>query len=511
MVGLFWVTGLYAQTFSRIYPTYMNNDWGTMQCYDKGIATANLNDSNGLATLLKTDANGNILWSSILKDSLALYTSLDTTSDGGFILGGEINQPLGYNFITKLNACGQIEWSHILTSGYYITLIVQMKDGGYIINIAGYTNNSDLICRLDNNGKPIWSLLFQDAEISNSHDNGAANIVLDADGNFLVTGTNNLDSAIINVFDAKISPAGKLLWIYNYKDKQLRRTYGVTSCPAKDKDFLTLFAFADISNLNSFAVLKQDSNGKEEWLKTWSDTMQGELENMVYNAPDNSYILFEAAPDIPIMGVYYNTEDSAELIKLDSNGNILKRKTYPYQDWIGELVPTYDNQFLIAGNINLPDSTIALHLWKINSELEQDSFDDSDHFVYDYKCKTAITDTVSLVGADTIVIDTNTMTIISDSTVTVRSGIAQTGPLPDSKVSVYPNPTHNTFNIKLQGDNIQQSQISLYDILGHSIASFSTNKNEFTINASDYSMHSGVYILTIRSGNAVLNAKLVVE
>jgi len=78
-------------------------------------------------------------------------------------------------------------------------------------------------------------------------------------------------------------------------------------------------------------------------------------------------------------------------------------------------------------------------------------------------------------------------------------------------IYIYPNPSQNTFNIQIRGNNLQQLEVSLSDILGHSITSFTTGKNEFTINANDYNMRSGAYLLTIHSGSNVFNAKLMVQ
>ena len=77
---------------------------------------------------------------------------------------------------------------------------------------------------------------------------------------------------------------------------------------------------------------------------------------------------------------------------------------------------------------------------------------------------------------------------------------------------IYPNPSHNTFNIQEQNQNSGESEVCLTDIVGHQVARFSIkDKNNFTINAADYSMKSGVYILSIQSGNSIYTGKLVVE
>jgi hypothetical protein len=349
-----------------------------------------------------------------------------------------------------------------------------------------------LFCRLDNNGKPLWSVLLQDAFIGG--------VLVESDGNFLISGINNLDSVFKNIYTTKISPTGKVLWVYNYNNKQGQGAYGIFTCQSKDKSYLS--TFTNEGSIDTIQVLKQDSNGKKLWAKQWGDIANslGDLD-MVYDSIDNSYILFEQAPDT------FNIHDSVKLVKLDSNANVLKTKKYPYDDYDGLLYHTYNNQILIASAINLSATSNTLHLWKINPDLEQDSFDTGDHFTYDYKCHGSIADTISLAGADTIVIDTNTMTIVDDSTITVPNGIAQVKQ-PKGKIALYPNPASTTLTIESASGLIQS--VTIFDMTGREVYSLQNLRSK-SQSVPMNNLPAGIYIVKIGLENGEFTGKFMKE
>jgi len=78
-------------------------------------------------------------------------------------------------------------------------------------------------------------------------------------------------------------------------------------------------------------------------------------------------------------------------------------------------------------------------------------------------------------------------------------------------LSIYPNPSSNTFIISLDTKQ-ENAEIALYNVMGKKLAGFTlTDVQKFTLKASDYSMKSGVYILSVRAGNSIYIGKLVVE
>ena len=72
----------------------------------------------------------------------------------------------------------------------------------------------------------------------------------------------------------------------------------------------------------------------------------------------------------------------------------------------------------------------------------------------------------------------------------------------NSKLVLYPNPTKNLINIKLNDYLIDE--VVLYDISGKKLKSF-TEKN--SIDISNFA--AGIYILKIRSENQVFESKII--
>ena len=347
---------------------------------------------------------------------------------------------------------------------------------------------------------------------------------MEKDGSFLATTShytdgNNTPGGGTRACTIKISSAGKILWQYNYSLKCNELAGATATIKTKDGGYFTGVTINQVSVTTYGAVImKQDSSGNALWARFIGDTtlIEGPAD-MAYDSSDGTYIVLIEEDNINNV-----TLNWTKLVKIDSNANVLKVRDYPNTATDLHIINTYDGNFLISGYENNGNGSTAYHLWKVNSDLEQDSFDMSANFTYDYLCASGMhkSDTISIKNSPIFNIDTIHQETIEDSNQNVYdsipcdlklTGIKEIDPPSNSKISVYPNPSDNTFSIELEGGSFQQSQVNLYDILGHSIASFSTSKNEFTINASDYSMKSGIYILTIRSGNAVLNAKLVME
>jgi len=116
--------------------------------------------------IIKTDANGDTLWSHPFMENNQANTPYCAvqTGDSGFAITGRIYVPgrFANAFILKLDRDGVYEWSHTYGSyGYDIgDFITQMPDKGYIV--AGYFDNGDGLWafRTDSLGVTIWDSTY---------------------------------------------------------------------------------------------------------------------------------------------------------------------------------------------------------------------------------------------------------------------------------------------------------------------------------------------------------------
>ena len=93
---------------------------------------------------------------------------------------------------------------------------------------------------------------------------------------------------------------------------------------------------------------------------------------------------------------------------------------------------------------------------------------------------------------------TNTTINTYDSLYYTSLNNNQTFYLNDLEVNVYPNPTHNQFNVELSNNYFgKEGQIQLFDIYGRQLF-FKTNiTNKTTFNLEELNIPSGTYILKV--------------
>jgi hypothetical protein len=77
------------------------------------------------------------------------------------------------------------------------------------------------------------------------------------------------------------------------------------------------------------------------------------------------------------------------------------------------------------------------------------------------------------------------------------------------QLSIYPNPTKNTFQINLGKNEIENSKIEVFDILGKSLYLMQVASNEIEINLEGYP--NGVYILKFSNNKGVRTNKIIKE
>lgn len=154
-----------------------------IQCSDGGFAVigSNWNGHFGAGQsdfwLLKTDSNGELLWSKKFGDGAPdLGYSLLETENQGFILTGSGLFPMstdGYSDVTviKTDSLGNKIWikSYERSDHSYAYAIEKITDGGYILcgqlNDSLTTGFAGYLVRIDDNGQLLWSQSFSGGDL----------------------------------------------------------------------------------------------------------------------------------------------------------------------------------------------------------------------------------------------------------------------------------------------------------------------------------------------------------
>jgi hypothetical protein len=188
----------YAVTFAK---TYGGTDWdkalSVQQTSDGGYIVAGETYSFGAGEgdifLIKTDANGNIQWAKTYGGTNSDYAhSVQQTSDGGYIVAGWTASfgAGGYDFfLIKTDANGDIIWAKTYGGTYYdrASSVQQTSDGGYIV--AGWTTsfsagwNDFFLIKADANGNIIWAKTY-----GGTNHEWAYSVQQTSDGGYILAG-----------------------------------------------------------------------------------------------------------------------------------------------------------------------------------------------------------------------------------------------------------------------------------------------------------------------------------
>jgi hypothetical protein len=288
--------------FSNILKTFggTNDDVGysVQQTNDSGYIVAGSTNSFGAGEydvyLIKTNANGDSLWTRTFggTGSEEGY-SVRQTTDGGYIIAGYTNS-FGAGgpdvYLIKTNANGNLLWSKTyggteIDEGYSVQ---QTADGGYII--AGYTysfgagSDAFYLIKTDVNGDSIWTRTF--AGIYYQYGNCVQQT---ADGGYIIAGdTYSFGAGNDDVYLIKTDANGNLIWSKTYGGTE--NDVGSSVQQTTDGGYIISGTTNSFGASNGDAYLiRTNASGDTLWTKTFGGTGE-EAGLSVQQTPDGGYV-----------------------------------------------------------------------------------------------------------------------------------------------------------------------------------------------------------------------------
>jgi len=270
--------------------------------------------------LIKTDANGNLQWAKTYGGAnWDMAYSVQQTSDGGYIVAGwTYSFGAGGDdiFLIKTDANGNVIWAKTYGGWYsdWASSVQQTSDGGYIV--AGYTRSFGagwydiFLIKTDANGNLQWAKTYGGTDWD-----GAFSVQQTSDGGYIVAGeTYSFGAGLGDIFLIKTDANGNLQWA---------RTYGGTDWDwASSVQQTSDGGYIVVGTTESFGagsadvfLIKTDANGNVIWAKTYGGT-DWDYAYSVQQTSDGGYIV---AGFTEFLGA-----GNADffLIKTDANGNI---------------------------------------------------------------------------------------------------------------------------------------------------------------------------------------------
>jgi len=268
--------------------------------------------SNSNLSLLKTNSEGSVLWKKVYTAGDSIYfQDMDQTSDGGYILLGDIWWNRVSAFLCRINGNGDVLWKKeiIRTAGldpeavcqvndslffivgdndsygtYLRALILEIKDPGHVIREKEFTKYTKLkdIIKTINNGFIAISRVPRLLKIDSDK-----NIIWEK---FVDTGEWNEVVCFKQTIDG-----GYIIGTY---------------VPLSEGVGLKYWAW----------IIKTDSQGNLQWVSKKVGTKPEE----VYQTKDGGYIIVGTTG----YSIWKNHSEDAWLIKLDSQGNTVWERTF---------------------------------------------------------------------------------------------------------------------------------------------------------------------------------------
>lgn len=334
---------LWTRTFGGIA-----NDWGSsvQQTGDGGYIITGTTNSFGAGSadvwLIKTDANGDTLWTKTFGDSA--YDSgnaVQQTSDGGYVVTGLHKDGV---FLIKTDTNGDSLWSRTFRYNSSFNAegnsIQQTSEGGYII--AGWTGvgtfNSDLwLLKTDADGDTLWTKTF-----GGSNYDQANAIDATSDGGYIITG--ETERSVISggyLWLLRTDADGDTLWTRSFGDG-IMWSIGFSVQQTTDGNFIIAGRRLTPSG-SELWLIKADAGGDTLWTRTFGDDSVSSVGSSVQNTSDGGYIVTGSS--------IFSGEDiqNVLLLKTDSDGETQWEKTI--EGGSGSSIrQTSDNGFVIAGS-----------------------------------------------------------------------------------------------------------------------------------------------------------------
>jgi ribosomal protein S11 len=496
----------YAVAFAKTYGgTGDEGAYSVQQTLDGGYIVAGWTSSFGTgfndAFLIKTDANGNIIWAKTYGGTgYEGASSVQQTSDGGYIVAG-LTASFGAGwydiFLIKTDASGNIQWAKTYGGTGYegASSVQQTSDGGYIV--AGYTESfgaggGDIfLIKTDANGNIQWAKTY-----GGTNREGAYSVQQTSDGGYIVAGyTESFDAGGGDIFLIKTDASGNIQWAKTYGGTNGEGAYSVQQ--TSDGGYIVAgITYSFGASWSDIFLIKTDANGNIQWAKTYGGT-NGEGAYSVQQTSDGGYIV---AAETFSFGAGWN---DIFLIKTDANGNLQWAKTYGGTNWdlAYSVRQTSDGGYIVVGYTASFGAGTDIFLIKTDANGDIGSCGIVGNTSPTVTTPSPTVNTPSLVVSSPILPVTFSSPTVTSPTLTVSEpcplSISESCQIASGLITPYKG------GIKVSGSG--ELEVKVYNVSGGIVKSLK-GKDEVKLELS-----RGVYFVEVISGGKVLREKVVIR
>jgi len=278
-------------------------------------------------------------------------TSVQQTTDRGYIISGATTSSGTGNYdvyLIKTDSNGDTIWTRSYGGPNWdqANSVQQTADGGYIV--TGYTwsfgaDKCDVyMLKIDPNGDPAWTRTF--GGTNEDYGYGGFGVQQTTDGGYIIGGTtDSYGAGMFDVYLIKTNASGDTLWTRTYGGADYDEALSVQQ--TVDNGYIVAgFTQSFGAGNRDVYLIKTDASGDTIWTKCYG-AGSNDYGSSVRQTMDDGYVIAGFTKS------YGSGGADVWLIKTDSLGDTLWTRTFGgADDDLGTSVqPTADGGFVVAG------------------------------------------------------------------------------------------------------------------------------------------------------------------
>lgn len=331
--------------------------------------------SNGYSDILliKTDEEGNQLWSQNYGDAGWEYAwGACETPEGDFLAIGQAstNEQQKDFILIKTDADGNEIWTKTY-GGDSLDVgrsVMVDSDGNYLLcgytESFGYGANNIYVIKTDPDGNELWANFY-----GGSKSDMGRKIIETSDNNYLILGsTGSFGAGNRDVYLIKTDTDGNIIWSETYGTSGYQDAFDVVETESGD------FYIAGHSDLHGIDfleayVVKTNQDGDKIWTATYEgSTNYYDYAKGIAETDDGNFMICGAVKNRT------SRKNDVFLFMIDQDGTVLWEEEYGSEgsEWASSVLKTDEGDFVIAGHTESEgEGKFDVYMFKVSNPLTQ--------------------------------------------------------------------------------------------------------------------------------------------
>jgi hypothetical protein len=461
--------------------------------------------------LIKTDPNGNIIWTKTYgsMDADQIYW-VETCSDSTYMFCGQsIDMITGNSLlnIAKISLIGDLIWQKNYKVGNYESgsTISMTNDGGFILGGQCDISSDEqlLLLKADSVGNVIWKKYFGGPDIENTDE-----ILQLSDGGFLIVGTSRYGFYSNSLFLIRTDSIGNQLWAKTYNTAPALKKLYPGKMIALDSGGFILAGTTNASGqpLSDVILMRLDDTGNIQWQKIYVTAENDRAEDMLIDE-DGNYLIAGATAISSSAGFF-----DAMIMKIDTAGNFLNAFSIgiPTEDETAVNILLNDQQEIIVSGTISGQGVGEQDIFLFSANKNYDSLICNSVSIYYVEDSVAIVANVYNGNWTPVIFETTG--VLAEDNGGIAVDVCSVNAIPEvisGLTLVYPNPA--TDELKMICDNHIGEKVSfkIINMIGEivKVGSIEISSAEYSLDIRDLS--PGCYNFLLEFKTSIENVRFV--